>query len=201
MRFSLIGSGLCALAVIALAAPANADPTVIDFSGTPGGVFLSYTESGATFTATDGLGLTSENFGPAPGGSRALIGGGFPLSTIRADFSGLATFVSVDLGDFNADDDGLFLEAYDSSNNLLTSSILLIPASFTGMETLSLNAVDIAYVIFGSRAPSFNGESNVYADNFTFDATGGTADVPEPGTFAMLAGAGVVGLGLIRRRK
>ena len=62
-------TALFALAGTALVANA----AVVDFSGTPSGEFVSYYESGATFTAVGGGNLTSESYGNTPNDTRGLI--------------------------------------------------------------------------------------------------------------------------------
>lgn len=196
----MIRASLCALVSVVgvLAGPGIAGASVvIDFESAPVGTFLSYTESGVTFTATDGQ-LIQAPFGP--NGTRALLGvDSNPYSTIRADISGGATSVAIDLGDFNADPDTIFLEIYDSSNTLIGSTSAFLDASFTGMQTLSLSGSGIAYAIFGSTDPSLNG-SSIYADNFAFEPAVASS-VPEPSTLALAGLAGLGGLVAVARRR
>lgn len=182
----------CFAAGLGAATSAHASIT-IDFSGLPDNS-ASYTESGVTFTPqTPGL-FDVEN---APNGTPALIArdgnGDFPA--LRADFSALANFVSVDIGDFGTDADFLYLRAFDAANNLLGAASYLIPPSFEGMHTLSVAAANIDYVLFGGSGQA---GSSVYSDNFTFEIQRG---VPEPGTWAlMLLGFGGLG-GVLRARR
>jgi hypothetical protein len=179
--------------LIGMAGSAANASTVINFNSTPNGAFASYTESGVTFTAVSGGNLTSTIFGNTPNGTRGLAGATSPFSTIRAVIAGGASSVSIDLGDFAADADTIFLSAYDVSNVLLGTSSQLLPNTFAGMQTLTFSASGISYVIFGSTAPSGDG-SSVYADNFTFDQT---VAVPEPST---LLGGAIAGLGALAYR-
>jgi hypothetical protein len=153
--------------------------TVITFDAVPITTVSSYTESGVTFTALDGG--TFSGF-PGPNGTNGLVSDSNPLSEFRATFSAVMSQVSVDLGDFGNDADTLVLRAFDAGNNLLAFTSFSLPAKFDGMETLTLSAPNMAYVTFGSEAPSLAG-SSVYADNFSFNA------VPGP-----IAGAGLPGL-------
>lgn len=176
-------------AILALAGTAlAANAAVVDFSAAPAGNYASYYESGATFTAVGGGNLTSDNYGPTPNGTRGIIAN--PFDAIRVDFDSVVTTVSVDMGDFNSDDDDLYLTAFDSSGNQLDSDTLFIDATFTGMVTLSVNAPGIAYVTF--VGVGFNGESNIYSDNFTFDI------IPTPSAAALL---GLSSLVATRRRR
>lgn len=183
-----IGLGTIAMAFVGLAGgpgQVRAD-VVITFESAPSGPFASYTESGVTFTASGGGGQIITT--TTPNGTLGLLDDNSPRKELRADIAGGTSFVSVDLGDYDADSDTLFLEVYNSSNTLLGSTTLDIPLDFTGMKTLSLSAADIAYAIFGARN-AVNG-SSVYADNFTY-ATGTTA-VPEPSTFLSLGATGLI---------
>jgi hypothetical protein len=98
----------------------SAQAQTITFEGAPAGNYISYTESGVTFTAVGGGNLTSTTFFNTPNGTKGIIGANLvTLQEIRADIAGGATFVSVDLGDFGAgaDSDTIFLQAFDAANN------------------------------------------------------------------------------------
>ena len=166
----------------------HAAPITINFDALSLFGVSSYTESGVTFTAPNFSILES------PNGTFALLEESEPTRNfLRADISGGAVSVSVDLGDFDFDSDLLFLEVFDSSDTSLGRTEFFIEASFTGMETLSLSTPGISYAIFGA-IDVVNG-SSVYADNFTI------TPIPEPETYAMLlAGLGLLGF-TARRRK
>ena len=169
--------------------------TVIDFNSQTSNNVASLTIGLVTFTAEGGGTLFTTDFGPTPNGTTGLVArGGSGFVPTRATIAGGTSSVSVDIGDYDSDDDSLFLRLFDSSNVLLATATAFIPASFTGLVTLSASAPGTAYAVFGGVG--LGGESNVYGDNFTF----GSAGVPEPTTWAlMIAGFGLVGATLRRR--
>ncbi len=180
---------ICIVVVIFIAAnPAMANIT-IDFEDFPDGPFASHTKSGVTFTASGGGGEIRR--GNAPNGTQGIADFTSPTQKeLRADIALGATFVSVDLGDSGIDSDHLFLEIFDASDTSLGFTDLVIPASFTGMETLSLSASNIAYAVFGAR--NVSGGSSVLADNFEF------TPLPAPGAI-LLGSIGVGFVGWLRR--
>jgi PEP-CTERM motif len=186
----------CATVAFFAATPALA-LTTIDFSTSPA-VFTTYSQGGATVSAVGG-GTTQTT--SVPGGSQGILttpSTNFP--EFRVDFASVASFLSVDLGDFNADPDLLFIEAYNSSNAIIGFTSFNNPASATTMTTLSLSVANIKYALFGARAPALSGNS-VYADNVRFELGATQGAVPEPSTWAfMLAGFGMIG-GVLRRRR
>ena len=192
-------AGLAAAAAALVAAgPVWADGTVTFEAAAPSSV--SYTEAGVTFTSQGAGGIDSFI---GPNGTKGI------LSTsdfsnyfeIRGTIAGGASFVSVDLGDFNQDPDLIFLEVFDAGDNSLGITSQLVASSYTGMNTLSLSASNISYAVFGARAPALGG-STAYADNFTYRSPVAVAAVPEPGAYATGAlFAGTLGLGLVRGRR
>lgn len=176
--------------IAALSLPLAVNATTINFNA--GGINGVYIESGVTFSSyAGGSGVHSAT---TPNSTEGLLENSSPYQLIRADIAGGASMVSVDLGDYNGDDDTLVLRIYSASDVLLNSTSLYIDRYFSGMKTLSLSAGSIAYAVFGAESPALNG-SSIYADNFVF------APVPEPETYAMmLAGLGMLGF-VARRRK
>lgn len=181
------------ISAVFLATTSNAAMTTIDFNSLTSNNVASISIGAVTFTAEGSGSLYTSNYGPTPNGTTGLLAlnGGFV--PIRATIAGGTSFVSIDLGDYNADDDSLFLRLYDSNDVLLASASDFIPSTFTGMVTLSASAAGTAYAVFGGVG--FGGESNVYSDNFAFGA------VPEPTFWAlMISGFGLVGAAARRRR-
>ena len=163
------------------------------------GVFsdLAFSRGGETIS------VTSAVPGPDLSGSRTASGDPFTGNPFRADFSiGGVTSVSVAMGDFNADSENLFLNAFDSLNNLLASDAAFLAASVFGGPTLTVaSATAIAYVTFGSSGSFPN---SVFFDNFTYTATATdvpppTNNVPDASASAMLLGLSLCGLTAFRR--
>ena len=86
-------------------------------------------------------------------------------SPFRADFTSAASMVSVDLGDFNADADDIFLQAFSAANVLLDSDAFSLPGSFVGLHIDLHDQCDITiflvikdHLIFGFERTS-NGDA------------------------------------------
>ena len=173
---------LSAAALLGSASRAIAAPEVvhlIDFSATPDGDFTSYTEQGATFFATGGW-LDSTGVGPTPNGTRGLyghgsFGGGLAISAL---FNPPVKKVSVDLGDYNADADLMWLEAYDGGGALIVRQTHDFASDRIGMFTLTAEGLAIHKILFGSDGVYPN---SVYSDNVQF------VRVPEPAAASLLA--------------
>lgn len=169
---------------VALLSAVGVYATTIDFEGIPGDTIVSAPGyfAGVQFSIPDpGANVVVSMYVPGPDltGSKTAKGDPFTHSPFHAAFSGTVNFVSVALGDFDADDDNLFLTAYDSGNNVLSTSSAFLSATVNGGPTLSVSSVTpIAYVDFGSTGTY---PSSVFFDNFTFTGTPGTPDVLSPG--------------------
>ncbi|MHC5112226.1 MAG: beta strand repeat-containing protein [Planctomycetota bacterium] len=164
------------------------EPVTVDFNGQSGSV-LSYTEGDVTFTQTDGNTIFFSN---SPNATTA----GIPqnpgdVDTARADIVGGATSVSVDLGDFNADADRLFLEIFDADDNSLGIVTVDIANSFVGLETLTIDAPDgtvISYAVFGTTGEL--GLGGIYFDNFTYTPANGGGGSGDSAIGNVLSGDG-----------
>jgi len=187
-RLSIVAAAAALIATV----PA-AGATTIDFKTQTSNNVASLTIGAVTFTAPGGT-LYTSSFGNTPNGTRGLVGynsGSGTLSPTRADIVGGTTTVSVDIGDYDSDAGSLFLSLYSSSNVLLATATDFIPASFSGLKTLTATASGTAHAVFGGVGVQ---GSSVYGDNFTFTA------VPEAATWTMMiAGFGLAGTALRRR--
>jgi hypothetical protein len=179
------------IAVAIAPEPARALSILVDFESPPvsGGGPDPLQYPWVTISAVGGGTLVT---GTNPPGFNSLLEGTVPIrKELRADFAEQVTSVSVDLGDFGGDADGLFLEAFDANGALVAADSDLLAAGTGGMLTLSVSAAEIWAIQFGARAPSVDG-SSVFADNLSFEV------VPEPAT-ALLLGSGLAALSLRSR--
>lgn len=92
--------------------------------------------------------------------------------------------------------------AWDAPNQILSSSYMIDGTTFTSLTTYPVNTWNTAPTdgfLIGIWAQSSIGaeitSGQLYADNFSISA------VPEPSTYAAIAGLGALGLALWRRRR
>jgi hypothetical protein len=175
--------------------------TTLTLSG--GGLTATLTRPGSVFAISDQSPFAGLGF-PASWGTRTLDPFGDPTSNTAflLNFSQAITSLAIDMGDFGGDADVLTLQLFsglDGTGSLLGTSTLGLSAggfAFSFMTpTLTTTPALSARFIGGSAA----GPNSVYYDNIraTFGATTAT---PEPATFALFA-SGLLGVGLLRRRK
>ena len=201
-----------AILVISLGASSNAFAVItLDFNSLSTGYYaegaLSALFADVSFNNTGGNGFTVASPSLlADFSGNALLNN--PYNTLGnstvATFTQCADFVSVTMGDFAADRDDLYLNAYNSSSGLITSDYFNNPANSMAGRTLSVNdpTGSIAYVEFYGVGLNNN---STYWDNFsynTYECSGGGSPnggnvVPEPSSFLLLA-FGL--LGFIRKK-
>ncbi|MEN6313943.1 MAG: PEP-CTERM sorting domain-containing protein [Clostridiaceae bacterium] len=135
----------------------------------------------------------ADNPGPLFSGVMSAVSWPTHESPYRADFSisGVSS-VSLVMGDYNADTDNLFVQAYNSSNTLLDQEAYTLDSAISGGPILTVTGTNIAYVIFGSTGIYPN---SVFFDNFTYNASA----VPEPLSMVLL-GFGLLGIAGMRRK-
>ena len=175
-----------------------------DYSGS-----LSVVNGGQTLT------VTPEGF---PGGSVTVLPRNAPLlqgvignqgssiaggafAPLRFTFANPVDTITFGFMDNGGDIDGIVtIQGYDSSNVLLNTLATTDP-TYDGStyQTLSGAFGNASYFTITSSSPPGNTDSLVYEAVASTLATG--TPVPEPGSVALLVGAGIGGMMLRRRKK
>jgi len=191
---------LSAIAAAAVFASGAATAGVIDFESVSTGTYSSVTDQGVTFTYLGGTGDFDVTASGSPGwpiSGNALISffqQGESNAPFKATMAGGFSAFAIGGGDYNADDDEYYLEAYDSFDSLLDSDYLYVDETVYGGGMVSVSsATPIAYVLFWEDG-TYPGA--VYWDNAEFTA----AAVPEPQSWALM-GLGLAGLAAFARRR
>ncbi len=182
---------LCILAVFFTFSSAQA--VVIDFESVAVGNYASLTIDDVTFT-TDALYLQIRNESPGdPISGHNLVQ--YSAAANYATFAVNVYDILLGVGDYNADVDNTYMEAYDASDNLLASDYYQNPGPTFGGDYLSVSsATAIAYVKFWDARPY---PGAVYWDNLTYETS---SAVPEPASMLMLC-TGLIGLLAGSRKK
>lgn len=128
-------------------------------------------------------------------GNRTLLPDTSGATMMIFNFSTALTSVSIEMGDFNADDDDLFMEAYDAydAGGSMVDSDFEFYAGFRDIslgDKATLSCAGSGILSIKVWGVGLGGNSNIYMDNLSM--------VPEPGSIAVL---GLGALALIRRRK
>jgi hypothetical protein len=182
MRTTALLVGAIAI-VFCGAAFATAPNAMLDFEeyyGSGGVIVDDITPPGTfpwvTFSSGGNAIYTSATPDPTHGGNVAVLPSPY-VNGYRADFTiGGVDLVTVDLGDYDADIDNIFLKAYDAKGNLLQQDSSVIPDWSYDYTTLQVTKEEdqpfFAYVVFGSTGSYPN---SIYADNFGVHAPGAPA--------------------------
>jgi hypothetical protein len=206
MKKMLSGAVVCVVSIL-VSGPVFA-LTTYDFDALASG-YYEEADFSALFT-----GVSFDNTGGSQFEIRSLNNGlqpdfTYPMAIINnpynvlgdatiATFAELTDFVSITMGDFNADEDSLYLLAFDASDNQIDDAFFANPSSSYAGHTLSVSAASpsISWVKFYGVGSNNN---SVFWDNFSFNAEECPPAVPEPMTLSLL-GMGLAGVFGLRKR-
>ncbi len=203
MKKSLLVLSMC---VLLGAWSGVAGAASVTFGVLPASPFSEHAEAGVVFSALNGGQLQAVTTAAGSQGITSTLVGLDPeffpfMQAVIVDEAGC---VSIDLGDVNNDAETLFIDAYDASDNLLTSTTFLSPIEDENMHTLKVFAPAegpcVSYVVFGATG-GLDG-SSVAADNFVYGPCAGPCPgvIPAPGAVLLsMIGTGLVGY--LRRRR
>jgi len=218
MKATKLSSLAVAVSMLSVAAPAvaRADVVMFTFEGlaeqsnltslvlAAGGLTATLSRPGSAFAIKNESGFQVIGF-PASFGTRTLDPFDNPSSApFILNFSQGITALSIQMGDFTSGDDVdlLTIELFSGLNGTGTS-LGLASISLPGLgdfnfltPSVSTASPALSARFFGGVA---GGTNSVYYDNISVTFGAATA-VPEPGTLALMA-SGLIGVGLIRRRK
>jgi hypothetical protein len=163
-------------------------------------------------TYVEGYGLWDGNF---VNGTTVLSNAGLTGESTTLTFTSALSAFGVDLQTYNTGSYTFTLTAYDASNDVLGTAVdsgytAVSPGSgntshegsvsFAGITSTSAN---ISYVTITSSNTNTHGfaidTALIYHNNLQTGGSGSSQQTPEPGTLG-LVGAGLAGLGMIRRK-
>jgi len=170
--------------------------TSIDFESVAIGTYnvLNFADLSITYTGGNGNFQVVDASPGAPISGHSLISyfdnpGAAPF-LVTFNGSANVTDFSIGVGDYNADEDNTYLEAFDANWNSLGSDYYYNPAPTMGGDYLSVaSSSPIKYVKFWDADPYAGA---VYWDNLSYNAS----PVPLPAA-AWLFGSALAGMGLI----
>lgn len=172
--------------------PALSGGSVITFDDLSNQTTSSLTQQGVTFTGNGDLRVDNSYAGQYnTRGAEYLDNNAGGTNQLTFTF---ATPVSAFGFLWGASDDTWALNAYNASGTLIESYYLSPTNSSNAGEFYGLSDAGIAYATLTDSAPG----DYVMLDNFTYTA-GTSQAVPEPASMVLL-GAGLLGLGGLRRR-
>jgi len=216
MKATKLSSLAVGVSLLSVAAPtvARADVVTFTFEGlasqfnltslvlSAGGLTATLTRPGGAFAITDESVFSDLGVPPTWGSSTLDPFFNFGPTPFILNFSQGITGLSIQMGDVAGTDvDLLTIELFSGLNGTGTSlgfaSIVLPDAGLFNFLTPSVSsatpALSARFIGGSGIAPN-----SVYYDNIT--ATFGTTAAPEPTTLALMA-SGLIGVGLVRRRK
>lgn len=195
-----------AIATMGLISAGSAGATVIDFEANATGIqangFIPTGNSGVHFTDTDGAQLLI--FSDPPTTIGKSLGVRFDdASMLQIDFDFLVNALSIAFGN----DDPLFTVADNRALLTLFNGGTQVGSAFTVLnrddimnQTVSFSGAAFNSAVFGfTNAAGAPIDLMEVVDNIDYSPVNLT-DVPEPASLTLL-GAGLIGLGALRRRK
>jgi len=181
-----------------------ADPTDVDFGGTPTGGFTSITVGDYIFTVTEGNGFISDANNIIEAGDIKFLGMGTSTTvTVTMVGGGAFSLLGVDVGG-----------SYANFEHLWANMVSITSSAGDWLADLTDDAAGYHFQDLSGEGAFSNVTSISFTGlgggmEFTLDnlnlvssviAAAPSAGVPEPGTLGVLA-ACLIGLGLMRRRK
>ena len=199
MRKKLLVGLVAGLMGVVLQAQQSSAVT-IDFEGVALGTYSSLTFTDLTITYTGGDGqfdVESESPGwPISGHCLISYFQNPGAAPFLVTFTNPAASFSIGVGDYDADEDNTYLQAFDSGWNLLDSDYYWNPGQKYGGNYLTVDSpTPIKYVKFWDDDPYAGA---VYWDNMSY--TLAAPPIPEASTYALF-GVGSLGLLFWRRRR